>query len=127
MTRVMSCLLLITITLISIVGCTTETSATQEMAQSLMEEDKNSDLFLIESVLYKRLKTVNETEFKAVNTILYGEISKKYSKNKSEKFQSGMASVLSSGTKLYRSVEHPEYVYSSEEGRYVVYKSVPEG
>lgn len=125
MTRVMSCLLLITITLISIVGCTTETSATQEMAQSLMEEDKNSDLFLIESVLYKKLKTVNETEFKAVDTTWYGEISNKYSKR--GKFQPGMASVLSPGAQLYRSIEHPEYVYSLEEGRYVMYKSVPEG
>jgi|GEM_PF-7046324 len=117
--------LLSTVTLFSIVGCTTETSATQEMAQTLMEEDNNSDIFLIESILYKKVKTINETEFKSVNTTSYGQISMNYKKNK--KFQSGMASVLPLGTKLYRSIENPEYVYSSEERGYTMYRSVPEG
>jgi uncharacterized lipoprotein YehR (DUF1307 family) len=117
--------LLSTVTLFSIVGCTTETSATQEMAQTLMEEDNNSDIFLIESILYKKVKTINETEFKSVNTTSYGQISMNYKKNK--KFQSGMASVLPPGTKLYRSIENPEYVYSSEERGYTMYRSVPEG
>ncbi|MEK3827161.1 MULTISPECIES: hypothetical protein [Paenibacillus] len=124
-TKVIYSFILSTVILFSIVGCTTETSATQEMAQTLMKEDKNSDLFLIESILYKKVKSVNETEFKSVNTTPYGQISMNYKKN--EKFQSGMASVLPPGTKLYRSIEHPEYVYSSEENGYTMYQSVPEG
>ncbi|KOY13068.1 hypothetical protein [Paenibacillus xylanivorans] len=124
-TKVIYFFLLSTVTIFSIVGCTAETSATQEVAQTLMKEDNNSDIFLIESILYKKVKTVNETEFKSVNTTSYGQISMNYNKNK--KFQSGMASVLPIGTKLYRSVENPEYVYSSEERGYTMYKSVPEG
>ncbi|PZT57084.1 hypothetical protein [Paenibacillus silvae] len=109
-----------------IVGCTTETSATQEMAQALMKLDNNSDLFLFESILYKKVKTVNEAEFKSVDTTLYGEISMEHNKS-TKKFKSGMASVLPPGTKLFRSIENPEYVYSSEKGNYTMYKSVPEG
>lgn len=110
---------------LSIIGCTSETSATQQMAQNVMKEDNNSDIFLIESVLYKKVKVVNEEEFNSVKTTAYGEISMNYKNNK--KFQEGMASVLPLGTKLYRSVDHPEYVYSNENQRYTLYKSVPEG
>lgn len=109
----------------SIIGCTSETSATEQMAQNVMKEDNNSDIFLIESILYKKVKVVNEEEFNSVKTTSYGEISMKYQKNK--KFQEGMASVLPLGTTLYRSVEHPEYVYANENQRYTLYKSVPEG
>lgn len=118
-------ILLFTVMSLSIIGCTSETSATEQMAQNVMKEDNNSDIFIMESILYKKVKVVNEEEFKSVKTTSYGEISMNYQKNK--KFQEGMASVLPPGTKLYRSVDHPEYVYSNEKQRYTLYKSVPEG
>ncbi|MGR6542087.1 hypothetical protein [Paenibacillus tundrae] len=117
--------LMICSALLSITGCTSETSATQEMAQTIMKEDQNSDIFILESILYKKVEIINEEQFNSVNTTPYGSISHNYQKNKN--FQSGAASVLPPGTQIYRSIEHPEYVYSNDRGTYTLYKSVPEG
>ncbi|WP_145410449.1 hypothetical protein [Paenibacillus xylanexedens] len=111
--------------LLSITGCTSETSATQEMARTIMKEDQSSDIFILESILYKKVEIVNEEQFNSVNTAPYGSITSSYEKNKS--FQSGMASILPKGTQIYRSIEQPEFVYSDEGGTYTLYKSVPEG
>ncbi|WP_338541809.1 hypothetical protein [Paenibacillus tundrae] len=117
--------LILSLTLLSITGCTSETSATQEMARTIMKEDQNSDIFILESILYKKVEKINEEQFNSVNTAPYGSISHNYEKNKN--FQSGAASVLPTGTQIYRSIEQPEFVYSDEGGTYTLYKSVPEG
>lgn len=117
--------LMLSFTLLSITGCTSETSATQEMARTMLKEDQNSDIFMMESILYRKVETVNEEQFNSVRTASYGSISYNYEKNKT--FQSGTASMLPPGTQIYRSIEHPEYVYSNDGGTYTLYKSVPEG
>ncbi|MDQ0171834.1 hypothetical protein [Paenibacillus tundrae] len=117
--------LMISSALLSITGCTSETSATQEMARTIMKEDQSSDIFIIDSILYRKVEIVNEEQFNSVNTAPYGSITSSYEKNKT--FQSGTASVLPTGTQIYRSIEQPAYVYSNDRGTYTLYKSVPEG
>ncbi|MEY8743895.1 hypothetical protein AB9M62_31525 [Bacillales bacterium AN1005] len=117
--------LMICSALLSITGCTSETSATQEMARTIMKKDQSSDIFIIDSILYRKVEIVNEEQFNSVNTALYGNITSSYEQNKT--FQSGAASVLPPGTQIYRSIEQPEHVYSKDGGTYTLYKSVPEG
>lgn len=117
--------LMICSALLSITGCTSETSATQEMARTIMKEDQNSDIFILDSILYKKVEIITEEQFDSVRTAPYGRISYNYEKNKT--FQSGAASVLPPSTPIYRSIEQPEFVYSDERGTYTLYKSFPEG
>ncbi|WP_145049316.1 hypothetical protein [Paenibacillus xylanexedens] len=117
--------LMLSFTLISITVCTSETSATQEMARTIMKENQSSDIFILESILYKKVEIINEEQFDSVRTVPYGSITSSYEKKNT--FQSGMASVLPPGTQIYRSIEQPEFVYSDEGGTYTLYKSVPEG
>ncbi len=65
----------------------------RKLVLPLMKLDNNSDLFLFESILYKKVKTVNGAEFKSVDATLYGEISMEHNKS-TKKFKSGMATVL---------------------------------
>ncbi|KQY90159.1 hypothetical protein ASD24_24965 [Paenibacillus sp. Root52] len=111
--------------LLSITGCTSETSATQEMAQTIMKEDQNSDIFILESILYKKVETINKEQLRSIQTAPYGSITSSYEKKNT--FQSGMASILPTGTQIYRSIAQPEHVYSNDRGTYTLYKSVPEG
>ncbi|MCM3174224.1 hypothetical protein [Paenibacillus sp. MER 99-2] len=117
--------LIISSTLLVMIGCTTETSATKEMARTIMKEDQSNDIFIMESILYKKIETINEEQFSSVRTAPYGSITSSYEQNKT--FQSGMASILPKGTQIYRSIEQPEYVYSDDGGAYTLYQSVPEG
>ncbi|WP_128100470.1 hypothetical protein [Paenibacillus sp. DCT19] len=110
--------LIISSTLLVMIGCTTETSATKEMARTIMKEDQSNDIFIMESILYKKIETINEEQFSSVRTAPYGSITSSYEQNKT--FQSGMASILPKGTQIYRSIEQPEYVYSDDGGAYTL-------
>ncbi|MFJ7983519.1 hypothetical protein ACIQ1D_25140 [Lysinibacillus xylanilyticus] len=111
--------------LFNITGCASEDTVGQQTARGLMEADENNDIFLLKWAVYKKVRIVEAEEFNAVETKEIGSISKEYRKN--NVFEIGMASVLPKGTKLYQSIEEPEYVYANVKGVYTLYKSIPEG
>lgn len=106
-------------------ACSNGSSSSELIVLDKLKNNPIEDFFMLNNSVYIKTDEVIEFENQEINKV--GEITKAYKGNK--KFENGMATTLTVGTSLYRSIENneTELLYIKIEDGYIQYQAEAEG